>query len=318
MWKDFFFFSVSQRIGIVVIVCLIVLCTIINFCIPYLSFDDDFQNDPADMAAFETFKQSLVSLDSIRESKKSNTYSRVDKSVLGRSTQQLSPEVHLFPFNPNTLDSAGFISLGLKPYVVSNILKYRRKGGQFRDSEALRKIHGLTEKQFADIASYIQIPKANTSQANTSQQKKESKCVSTMEEPAVTILVELNTADTTQLMQVKGIGKGYARAIVRFRQQTGGFTSTAQLREIYGMTDENYQRILPFCTVNPDVIQKIKINTASVDKLRSHPYLNFYQAKQIYELRRKKGKLANLQDIENLSELNDSVLMKIEPYLSFE
>ena len=265
------------------------------------------------MAAFETFKQSLVSLDSIRESKKSNTYSRVDKSVLERSSQPLSPEVHLFPFNPNTLDSAGFISLGLKPYVVSNILKYRRKGGQFRDSEALRKIHGLTEKQFADIASYIQIP-----QANTSQLKKEFKYVSAMEEPAAEVLVELNTADTTQLMQVKGIGKGYARAIVRFRQQTGGFTSTAQLREIYGMTDENYQRILPFCTVNPDVIQKIKINTASVDKLRSHPYLNFYQAKQIYELRRKKGKLANLQDIENLSELNDSVMMKIEPYLSFE
>ena len=84
------------------------------------------------------------------------------------------------------------------------------------------------------------------------------------------------------------------------------------------MTTENYQRIAPYCTVDPTFIRKIKVNTASIERLRSHPYLNFYQAKQIYELRRKKVKLTKIQDIEKLSEMNDSVLMKIGPYLSFE
>jgi len=311
MWKDFFFFPLSQRIGIVVIICLIVLCSIVNLCIPFLS-EDDFQTHPDDIAAFETFKQSLVSLDSVRNSKKHQTYSRSDRYVYKKSFRQSASENHLFAFNPNTLDSAGFVALGLKPYVISNILKYRRRGGQFRDSEAFGKVYGLTEEQFADLAPYIQIPKADALHL-----EEESKHATTVN-PAVEVVVELNTADTTQLMQVKGIGRGYARSIVRFRQQTGGFTSVEQLREIYGMTAENYQRIAPHCTVDPTFIRKIKINTASIEKLRSHPYLNFYQAKQIYELRRKKGRLTSFLDIEKLSEMNDSVLMKIRPYLSFE
>lgn len=312
MWKDFFFFPLSQRIGIVLIICLIVLCSIVNFCIPFFSSEDDFETDPDDIAVFETFKQSLVSLDSARHSKKIQTYPRSDKSVHEKSFRQSASEIHLFAFNPNTLDSAGFVALGLKPYVISNILKYRRKGGEFRDSEAFGKVYGLTEEQFADLESYIQIPKADTLQL-----EEEPKYAITLE-PAVKVVVELNTADTTQLMQVRGIGRGYARSIVRFRQQTGGFTSIEQLREIYGMTTENYQSIAPYCTVDPASIRKIKVNTASVERLRAHPYLNFYQAKQIYELRRKKGKLTKIQDIEKLSEMNDSVLMKIGPYLSFE
>jgi DNA uptake protein ComE-like DNA-binding protein len=84
------------------------------------------------------------------------------------------------------------------------------------------------------------------------------------------------------------------------------------------MTTENYRRIAPHCTVDPAFIHKIKVNTASIERLRSHPYLNFYQAKQIYELRRKNGRLTSFQDIEKLSEMNDSVLRKIRPYLSFE
>lgn len=312
MWKDFFFFPLSQRIGIIVVICLIVLCSIVNFCIPFFSSEDDFQTHPNEMAAFEAFKQSLVSLDSARHSKKFQTYSRSDRSVYEKSFRQPTSEVHLFAFNPNTLDSAGFVALGLKPYVISNILKYRRKGGQFRDSEAFGKVYGLTEEQFADLAPYIQIPKADALHL-----EEESKYATTVN-PAPEIIVELNTADTTQLMQVKGIGRGYARSIVRFRQQAGGFTSVEQLREIYGMTTENYRRIAPHCTVDPAFIRKIKVNTASIERLRSHPYLNFYQAKQIYELRRKKGRLTSFQDIEKLSEMNDSVLVKIRPYLSFE
>ncbi len=64
-----------------------------------------------------------------------------------------------------------------------------------------------------------------------------------------------------------------------------------QLSEIYGMTPENVEKIKPYCTVNPDLIEKIKVNISSVDRLNRHPYISFYQAKAIYELRRKKGKL---------------------------
>ena len=132
------------------------------------------------------------------------------------------------------------------------------------------------------------------------------------------MLVDLNSADTTLLMQIAGIGRGYAKGIIRFRQQTGGFVSIDQLGEVYGMRQENLERIRPFCKVNTDLVKKIKVNMASVERLKGHPYLNFYQSRAIYELRRKKGKLKNISDLKVLPEFTPESLSKIEPYLNFE
>jgi competence ComEA-like helix-hairpin-helix protein len=119
-------------------------------------------------------------------------------------------------------------------------------------------------------------------------------------------------------MQVKGIGRGYAKGIVRFRRETGGFISVEQLREVYGMSPENFERIRSSCTVNIDLVRKINVNTATVERLNAHLYLNFYQSKAIYELRRKKGKLNGMTDLKGLSEFKPEDLSKIQPYLTFE
>ena len=310
MWKNFFYFSGSQRAGIILLVCLIVLFSVLNFYLPRLSGETDFDSDSVSMTVFENFKQSLESLDSIRNLERSKLYSQRENSY----SSQDKPESHVyrtFPFNPNTLDSAGFVALGLKPNVASNILKYRRKGGKFKDKAAFSRVYGIVEEKFAELEPFIEIPHQDTVESEIKQKQD-------IQNIELEFFVELNTADTSELMQIKGIGRGYARSIIRFRQQTGGFVSPDQLSEIYGMTHENLERIKPYCTVNPDLVNKINVNAASVDKLRAHPYLNFYQAKQIYELRRKKGKLSGLSALKGLSELNDSILKKISPYLKFD
>ena len=91
-----------------------------------------------------------------------------------------------------------------------------------------------------------------------------------------------------------------------------------QLGEIYGMNQQNLELIRPFCCVNRDLVRKIRVNIASVERLKSHPYLNFYQSKAIYELRRKKGKLKAVTDLNVLPEFTPESLAKINPYLSFE
>lgn len=310
MWKNFFYFSGSQRAGIILLVCLIVLFSVLNFYLPRLSGETDFDSDSVSMTVFENFKQSLESLDSIRNLERSKLHSQREIAY----SSQDKPESHAyrtFPFNPNTLDSAGFVALGLKPYVASNILKYRRKGGKFKDKAAFSHVYGIVEEKFAELESFIEIPHQDTVESEI-KKKQDNQNIE------LEFFVELNTADTSELMQIKGIGRGYARSIIRFRQQTGGFVHIEQLKEIYGMTHENYERIKSFCYIDKTLIQKIKINTASVDKLKSHPYLNFYQAKQIYELRRKRGKLSGIADLSKLSELNDSTLTKIAAYLNFE
>ena len=308
MWKNFFFFSGSQRAGIILLVFLIVISSIINYYLPRCSDDVLFFADSVYVAEFEDFKKSLVSLDSLREKHRFESFEKRYNSYYKEKNKEQACK--LFPFDPNVLDSTGFVALGLKPYVVSNILKYRKKGGQFRDKESFSRVYGIPEEKYRKLEAYISISSGDFQATDVNP-------VHDDRDNAITI-VELNSADTTGLMQIKGIGKGYARSIIRFRQQTGGFISVEQLREVYGMTPENFEKIKPFCTVNLALVSQINVNTASVDKLRAHPYLNFYQARQIYELRRKKGKLAGVSDLKGLSELNDSVLLKIKPYLKFE
>lgn len=308
MWKNFFFFSGSQRAGIMLLVFLIVISSIINYYLPCCSDDISFVADSADIAAFEDFKKSLVSLDSLREKQRFESFERKHNSFYNEKNKE--KPCMLFPFDPNVLDSTGFVALGLKPYVASNILKYRRKGGKFHDRESFSRVYGIPEEKYRKLEPYISLSSGNIRAADVN--------VAHDDKNKTVAIVELNSADTAGLTQVKGIGKGYARSIIRFRQQTGGFISVEQLREVYGMTPENFEKIKPFCTVNPTLVNQINVNTASVDKLRAHPYLNFYQARQIYELRRKKGKLTGFADLRGLSELNDSILLKIKPYLKFE
>ncbi|MDO9634960.1 MAG: helix-hairpin-helix domain-containing protein [Paludibacter sp.] len=312
MWKNFFYFSGSQRAGIILLVCLILLACLVNYFLPVFVEKEEIQTDSLFMAEIESFKHSLVSMDSLRKIEQLKAYKNQAYEYTNQSNYKKSTTHRLFDFNPNELDSAGFVTLGIKPYVASNILKYRKKGGQFKDKASFSRVYGISEEKFDELANYIQLPDLHTRKLDSSA------VVVQKDELKQPLLVELNAADTAELMRIKGLGRGYARSIIRYRQQTGGFVRIEQLKEIYGMTTENYERIKPFCYIDQTLIQKIKINTASVDKLKSHPYLNFYQAKQIYELRRKRGKLSEIGDLSKLSELNDSTLAKIEAYINFE
>ena len=315
MWKDFFYFSRGQRTGIIVLVVLIALALIANYTLPYF-FPVTEKDGTAFLKEAERFKKSLISRDSLRqvnwqhkyeerqrqyeEKYKQNSFYSSSKSFDKKATYTL------FTFDPNTIDSASFVRLGLRPFVASNILKYRKRGGLYRTSDDFARVYGISPDKFHELEPYIKIAELKPVKNVTATEKRTD------------VIVDLNSADTTLLMQVKGIGRGYAKGIVRFRQRAGGFISVDQLSEIYGMHPENLERIRPYCKVNPDLVQKIKVNTASVERMKSHPYFNFYQSKAVYELRRKKGKLKDISDLKVLSEFTPEALSKLKPYLSFE
>ena len=201
-------------------------------------------------------------------------------------------------------------SISLYSFIASNILKYRSKGGWFKTPADFGKVYGITPEKLKELEPFMTVHEKKQTKTDSLFLKRKDK--------KKDIIVELNSADTTLLMLVTGIGRGYAKGIIRFRQLTGGFVNVDQLTEIYGMRQENFEKILPFCKVNAALIKKIKVNKASVERLKSHPYLNFYQSKAIYELRRKKGKLNNINELKILSEFSSESLTKIETYLSFE
>ena len=112
-------------------------------------------------------------------------------------------------------------------------------------------------------------------------------------------VIELNHADTVQLKRIPGIGRGLARMIVAYRQRLGGFVSVDQLQEIPHLE----------ASVN---------KWFRLDRLRSHPYMDFYKAKAILEYRRKYGKIKGLSQLSLWKEFSEKDLKRLAPYLSFE
>lgn len=135
-------------------------------------------------------------------------------------------------------------------------------------------------------------------------------------QPGATI--ELNAADSTMLCKIPGIGPAFSRRIVAYRNLLGGFHRKEQLQEVYGMYVELYEKIIPYLEIQTDSIRKIPINSYSLDRLRSHPYINFYQAKAIVEIRKKSGRLENTNQLSLLEEFSESDLEKLNPYFDFD
>lgn len=128
---------------------------------------------------------------------------------------------------------------------------------------------------------------------------------------------DVNTADTLDLQQLRGIGPVFARRIVKYRTLLGGYVAKEQLREVYGMTDELYNRIAPHLTLDtaaPPV--RIDINTATADQLRRHPYLDYYQAKAIVTYRQKCGRFQTMQDLTKVSLIDETTYNRIKPYIA--
>ncbi len=130
--------------------------------------------------------------------------------------------------------------------------------------------------------------------------------------------IELNASDTTQLKKIPGIGSSYAKRIVGYRNALGGFHRLEQLQEVYNMYEELYEKITPYLYVSTDSLRKLSVNTASLDRLKSHPYINFYQAKAIIEVRKKTGRVENIENLVLLEEFTEDDWTRLLPYLSFE
>ena len=130
-------------------------------------------------------------------------------------------------------------------------------------------------------------------------------------------ILNLRTADTTELKMIRGIGSYRAKQIVRYREALGGFVRVEQLLEVEGM--ENVpDSVLKHFVLDTTDVKQLNINSIGVRQLSKHPYLRFEEAKAIYEFRRKKIRLDSLGQLNELECLSDEAIKRIAPYLNFD
>ncbi len=224
--------------------------------------------------------------------------------------------VSLFPFDPNTADSITLLRVGLKWYQVKNLLKYRRAGGRFRTPDALARLYGLSEKEFLRLRPYIRIEGfSQETTAATDSTSVSRPAFTKVEKYAEGTVLELNSIDTTELKRVPGIGSGYAKVIMRYRDELGGFHSAEQLKDISFLPTE----LVRWFRVSKDVsLRKIPVNVRSLEELRKHPYLHKYStAKAIVEYRRIYGKIENMEQLAFICGFTEAERQRLEPYICF-
>ena len=303
MWKDFFYFSLSERRAIYVLLVLIAVLVVAIVWTP----------------APEVQSVNVVAeADSLVLSRK---YNEERKSFTKKERIQEEVSIVLIPFDPNLADSIEFLRLGLPSYVIKNVIKYRQKGGRFSTPESFARIYGLTEAKFKELQPYIYISeefikKPNRKKSAQERPKREEK-VDSLQKPfkyPEGTLVDVNTADTTELKKIPGIGSGIARRIVAYRNRLGGFYTLEQLNEVEFVTAD----LLKWFKLEGDSVRKLPINRVGLDKLRAHPYINFYQAKVIVEYRRKKGEITSLSQLALYEEFTEKDLKRLSAYISFD
>ena len=261
----------------------------------------DYVTVPKESEVAEVEAQTMKEIEVIQEKQRSRDYYKVKTDTV---------ELRLHKFDPNTADSIELLQVGFRPWMVRNMQKYKEKGGRWRTKESVKKIYGMTDELYEQIEPYIEIAEAKDT---VSAQQKER----IFREKKDTVL-NLNTCDTAELKYIKGIGDGYARRIVRYRQELGGYVSAEQLREIEEIPKETLDSIIPHFIVETDSIKVIDVNKASVSGLQRHPYLSFAQAKAIYELRRTRFKLHSIEELKELDCLTETEIERLAPYLNFE
>ena len=295
MIREFFYLQKSDRKVILTLLCVIVVAMSIIF----LTGEDSSQT-------------SISSQTSSPSSPSNPSFSR--------------KEPERFIFDPNTADSTQLLRLGLKPWQVRNIYKYRAAGGIYRRPLDFAKLYGLTVKQYRELEPYIRISSdylpastlvgAEKSSAgrypedvmvHDSAKRRYSVKISETEH------VVLNTADTTALMTVPGIGPYFARKIMEYGERLGGYVNVNQLDEIddFPLSSKKY------LVVSHPQTRKLNVNRLSLNELKRHPYINYYQARAITDYRRLYGPLTSLDDLRLSKDFPQEAIDRLLPYVAY-
>jgi len=304
MWKDFFYYSKSERRAVFALSFLIV-CLLVAILLAPEKETVIVEEPLAENVRTETDKVEADSFQRVVEHR--------EKKAVIKKTEAPSRKVVLAPFDPNLADSIELLDLGLSPYVARNVLRYREKGGRFRTPESFARIYGLTEDQFETLRPYIRISESFRQKTDTLTYVRRDTFAVVYKYPKGT-LVDVGVADTTELKKIPGIGSGISKAIVGYRNRLGGFYSLEQLREVRFVTPE----MMEWFKLDSISIRPLPVNRAGLDRLRNHPYLNFYQAKVILEHRKKHGEIKSLSQLSLYEEFTEKDLKRLSAYFSFD
>jgi competence protein ComEA len=228
--------------------------------------------------------------------------------------------IKLYLFDPNQATLEELQQLGLSKKTSTTLIKFRSKGGKFYKKEDLKKVYGLSENQYQQLETYINIPQKQFAENNipTSYNKPSDRIANSSEvNLKKPIKIDINKATPEDWQSLYGIGPAYAKRITNFRAKLGGFSNIKQVAETYGIPDSTFQKIKASLLPSP-ILQKIQLNSCDAKALSDHPYIKYQLANTIIAYRKQHGPYEKVEDLMEIGNLSEEVFKRIKPYLTVE
>ena len=267
------------------------------------------------------FKKEIAQLKTLRRNDSANTDSEdpgEKNEMANREYQPVSDDkkkIELFYFDPNTIAENQWKQLGLRDKTIHTIQHFLAKGGKFKAPEDLKRIYGLPGEDYNRLAPFVKIVHDHHVGEKADHEKLENGFVYNKKKSTTISPIEINTADSAELVSLPGIGSKLASRILHFRDGLGGFYSVNQVAEIYGLPDSTFFNIKPFLYVKPGAIRKIDINAADISTLKQHPYIRWELAKSIVAYRNQHGPFKKEEDLLLITIISRDSYQKISPYI---
>ena len=293
--NQYFSFSKAEKNGTLVLVVLIILVLAGYLILPKIIVNrsTDFTDFKNEIEAFEQLISSAED-DVLPLKNREKTFENMD-------------DIKFFEFDPNDLSVDKWKHLGLSEKTINTIRKYLKKGGRFYEPEDLKKIYGLKMDWYKRAEPYIKIREIDATNIKTGT----GVIVNDKKAP----LIELNSADSLLLTDLRGIGPVLAGRILKYRNLLGGFVRKEQLLEVYGLPYETFENISRAVIIDTTGITRIDLNKAAFSILIRHPYLDVYTVKGILNYRDIQGNIKDVNELKDNRIIPEESFSRVKPYL---
>jgi len=309
----YFSFTRKERTGIIAVMGLIVLLVFLPFLFPYFLPEKKYDH--------RQFEKEIAALQIKQPDSGASRFNNFDENNYPDLSQPSQKNYYskqskgeLFYFDPNTLTVEGWKRLGIREKTANTIQNYISKGGHFSKPEDLGKIWGLHEDEVSRLIPYVRIAQRENGKYVSTEKKEYAN------PPEKTgsgkIPIDINSADTSVLIALPGIGSKLANRIIAFRDKLGGFYKVDQVAETYALPDSTFQKIKEKLVLGNAVLKQVNINTATLEELKAHPYIRYTIANAIIQYRNQHGNFTAAADLKNIMIITAEIYSKLEPYVT--
>lgn len=291
-FKSHFKFNKQERSGIFFLLLIIVLLQVGYFFIRSFPSDDSTNSFSQDI-------ETQVKIDALKED-------AVRKDA-----------VKIYPFNPNFITDYKGYTLGMSVDEIDRLHVFRAENRYVKSPEEFQSITLMSDSLLKVIAPYFKFPAWINKDKQSSLRKKQSENLKSNFNIKKEELKDLNSVTVAELKKIYGIGEKLSARIVKFRDRLGGFLVDDQLYDVYGLEPEVIGRTLKrYKVLNPPQIEKININTASVETLTKLIYLQKNVAINIVNYRNSKGSINSFAELVEIENFPKNKIDRIALYLS--